>query len=903
MFNKDNRLNLIYIFLNIYKIIKNIKKMNNIELLDEIIENKFSYKSLLPTLKQFLEVEYCFLSNTESFNPSKIPYNAGIGFSSIENYFTFPKIFLKCIFNALDIEKKRKISFDNYVKGFLQIYTGTLEEKIKFIFDMFNINKDAFIYFDDIYLILNYTNIYDNKSQNNKMNSILKSFFGNKKYMDYSLFSQRILQNNYGLFIIILAIIFEHSNFNQEFTYIFDETILSNFSTSERKNRQKGNISNTCVMNSNLSNNQTLIKFNPPSLLYGKTGTLGGYSSKVYQQSTTLNSHIEVSDYIKANYSIDIYPFFSNSNLYQNNNQQPSQNITFHFTNFNNSNNNNFNKIKTNNSNNKKKDSNTNLVRENSITLSIIDYNNSNGKKESSEYLDLAEMFDEDMMDLNKFESDYLELKSCLLFEEAAMNKYRIPIGSSDFIVKSGVILSNHIKSSAKKNQNSLFHYSAHRNNISEDRTPKFNLNEGSSPLPDSLISSNKNVSNFTDFFKQTQISQNFFNDIFEEDVYVLNKNKDKMKRFSIFIIKHFIFVSGKKNEKIKIKYFIPLKNCYIGRNSDVIYIKDIKYYELVLVSTVQYRKRKFKIYFEKRKEINNISNFIIKETKYTVISSEYTFIKDIGKGTFSQIKLMKHNKTNKLYAIKKINKNVSSIDEYITINWEKDIVKFLMNYDCQNIVKFYDIIETIEHLYFIQEFIESGSLSNFIRKNRICLPSRTVRKIAFQIINGVKELHDYGIIHRDLKLENILLDYKDENHFKLKLIDFGLSVVLTSKARTNENYGTFIYSSPEVLLNLPYNNKIDCWSLGIIFFYLEYTFLPFNITGNEKENEQGIANKIVINELKFPRKIEGMNNEEEQNSKNIMVKVITECLDKNLNNRADIYTLYKTIKGDTINT
>ena len=45
------------------------------------------------------------------------------------------------------------------------------------------------------------------------------------------------------------------------------------------------------------------------------------------------------------------------------------------------------------------------------------------------------------------------------------------------------------------------------------------------------------------------------------------------------------------------------------------------------------------------------------------------------------------------------------------------------------------------------------------------------------------------------------------------------------------------------------------------------------------------------------------MNNEEEQNSKNIMVKVITECLDKNLNNRADIYTLYKTIKGDTINT
>ena len=143
------------------------------------------------------------------------------------------------------------------------------------------------------------------------------------------------------------------------------------------------------------------------------------------------------------------------------------------------------------------------------------------------------------------------------------------------------------------------------------------------------------------------------------------------------------------------------------------------------------------------------------------------------------------------------------------------------------------------------------------------------------------------------------MLDYKDENHFKLKLIDFGLSVVLTSKARTNENYGTFIYSSPEVLLNLPYNNKIDCWSLGIIFFYLEYTFLPFNITGNENENEQGIANKIVINELKLPKKIEALNNEEEQNSKKIMAKIITECLNKNLNSRVNIFDLVKIVKGE----
>ena len=160
-----------------------------------------------------------------------------------------------------------------------------------------------------------------------------------------------------------------------------------------------------------------------------------------------------------------------------------------------------------------------------------------------------------------------------------------------------------------------------------------------------------------------------------------------------------------------------------------------------------------------------------------------------------------------------------------------------------------------------------------------------------------IKELHDYGIIHRDLKLENILIDDSNENDFKIKIIDFGLSVVLTSKAKTNENYGTFIYSSPEVLLSIPYNNKIDCWSLGVIFFYLEYTFLPFNIIGTEKENEQGIAKKIVVNELKIPQKKDSNNDDI---SKNIMVKIILECLKKNINQRGDINSLLKIVKGET---
>ena len=83
-----------------------------------------------------------------------------------------------------------------------------------------------------------------------------------------------------------------------------------------------------------------------------------------------------------------------------------------------------------------------------------------------------------------------------------------------------------------------------------------------------------------------------------------------------------------------------------------------------------------------------------------------------------------------------------------------------------------------------------------------------------------------------------------------------------------------------------------------LFFFYLEYTFLPFNIIGNEKENEQGIANKIVVNKLKFPIKKDDLNNDDDISNK-IMAKLIIECLNKNLNERSDINFLLKIVKGE----
>ena len=91
------------------------------------------------------------------------------------------------------------------------------------------------------------------------------------------------------------------------------------------------------------------------------------------------------------------------------------------------------------------------------------------------------------------------------------------------------------------------------------------------------------------------------------------------------------------------------------------------------------------------------------------------------------------------------------------------------------------------------------------------------------QIANGIFILNKFGIIHRDLKIQNIILSYEnndinDETNFKMKenikLIDFGFSTILSYHEKTNETYGTLCYISPEIINNQYYNHKNDIWTL-----------------------------------------------------------------------------------------
>ena len=126
------------------------------------------------------------------------------------------------------------------------------------------------------------------------------------------------------------------------------------------------------------------------------------------------------------------------------------------------------------------------------------------------------------------------------------------------------------------------------------------------------------------------------------------------------------------------------------------------------------------------------------------------------------------------------------------------------------------------------------------------------------QLNNGLKIMKENKIIHRDLKLENILIKYEDENkkNYIIKLSDYGCSKRLDSLSKNycNTNAGTLTYMAPEILNGKEYNYKCDLWSIGIIIYRLKFVKSPFS----------GITENAIINNIKnFKNKLINTGNKE----------------------------------------
>ena len=139
------------------------------------------------------------------------------------------------------------------------------------------------------------------------------------------------------------------------------------------------------------------------------------------------------------------------------------------------------------------------------------------------------------------------------------------------------------------------------------------------------------------------------------------------------------------------------------------------------------------------------------------------------------------------------------------------------------NIVRCYAHFEDASNIYLVMELAEGGNLYAFLRKNRH-LHEAEVAKFGFQLLKAASYLHNLNppIVHRDLKLENILID---SNGF-IKLADFGWSSIKDSVRHTF--CGTRDYLAPEMILKSGHDEKIDVWTIGILMFELLTGKAPF---------------------------------------------------------------------------
>lgn len=168
----------------------------------------------------------------------------------------------------------------------------------------------------------------------------------------------------------------------------------------------------------------------------------------------------------------------------------------------------------------------------------------------------------------------------------------------------------------------------------------------------------------------------------------------------------------------------------------------------------------------------------------------------------------------------------------------------------CQhsNIVKLIDLFETEKHYYVVMEYMKGKDLFDFLQARDFNLSELMVKRIILQLILGVRYLHSFGIVHRDLKLENVMMSDGSDTAVP-KIVDFGLSKIIGPNEKASEPFGTVGYVAPEVLKQKPYSFSCDVWSIGCIFYVLVSGSLPFDSQSKRETKRMTIEEPVVLTE------------------------------------------------------
>ena len=144
-----------------------------------------------------------------------------------------------------------------------------------------------------------------------------------------------------------------------------------------------------------------------------------------------------------------------------------------------------------------------------------------------------------------------------------------------------------------------------------------------------------------------------------------------------------------------------------------------------------------------------------------------------------------------------------------------------------QNIMRLYEVFENADNIYLVLEYLGGGNLYNFMKEHKFEIKESLIKRIIKSVACALNYLHSYGIIHRDIKPDNVVFATTSEDS-DVKLVDFGLGKILEPNGLASEPVGTLCYAAPEILLGSTYTKGVDLWSLGVMVYWLLAGKLPF---------------------------------------------------------------------------
>ncbi|XP_060033203.1 serine/threonine-protein kinase 33 isoform X1 [Erinaceus europaeus] len=216
-----------------------------------------------------------------------------------------------------------------------------------------------------------------------------------------------------------------------------------------------------------------------------------------------------------------------------------------------------------------------------------------------------------------------------------------------------------------------------------------------------------------------------------------------------------------------------------------------------------------------------------------------YTFGRILGKGSFGMVIEATDKETETKWAIKKVNKDKAGSTAVRLLEREVSILKSVKH---EHIIHLEQVFETPKKMYLVMELCEDGELKEILDKKGHFSENET-RWIIQSLASAIAYLHSHDIVHRDLKLENIMVkssfvDANNEMNLNIKVTDFGLAV--RKQGRRSESMlqttcGTPIYMAPEVINAHEYSQQCDIWSIGVIMYILLCGEPPFLANSEEK--------------------------------------------------------------------